>query len=365
MKPLYEFSPELQMRFIEGHLNSGRLIGRKQGTFADIFFLDNGGQRFAAKCPKINRFGNAAEARSALEQAIVEIENTVRYQQYAGVNRFGPLKLVLGWPFYLSSMRDGTLSEMIATGRGEWNDLQKLATLIQIAHTLNYCGSLGLSAHQDLKPENILIGRIPLDSLSGKINPATIVGFTTVAYVSDFGMADAFRHIGRNSGSRPYMAPEQYEREPLVDGSKIDVFALGVIAFELFADGLHPVGERTSEVWPEKAPGKPSKWNHENVWKNWSRGPKNLAPLTNNAGLPSSFNKLVERSLIADAMQRPGLDEVENELWLSLVEVSRDWAAGVRMQIEYFDSFAPQGESRKPSYMDECIEKLREFYSQT
>jgi hypothetical protein len=88
MKPLYEFSPELQMRFIEGHLNSGRLIGRKEGTFADIFLLDTGSQRFAAKCPKISRFGNAAAARGALEQAITEIENTVKYQKYAGVNRF-------------------------------------------------------------------------------------------------------------------------------------------------------------------------------------------------------------------------------------------------------------------------------------
>ena len=365
MKPLYEFSPELQMRFIEGHLNSGRLIGRKQGTFADIFFLDNGGQRFAAKCPKINRFGNAAEARSALEQAIVEIENTVRYQQYAGVNRFGPLKLVLGWPFYLSSMRDGTLSEMIATGRGEWNDLQKLATLIQIAHTLNYCGSLGLSAHQDLKPENILIGRIPLDSLSGKINPATIVGFTTVAYVSDFGMADAFRHIGRNSGSRPYMAPEQYEREPLVDGSKIDVFALGVIAFELFADGLHPVGERTSECGRRKRLANLQSGITRMFGKTGREDQKIWLLLRTTPVYPAPSINWSRGVLIADAMQRPGLDEVENELWLSLVEVSRDWAAGVRMQIEYFNSFAPQGESRKPSYMDECIEKLREFYSQT
>jgi serine/threonine protein kinase len=261
-------------------------------------------------------------------------------------------------------MRDGTLSEVIAGPTG-WNDLQRLATLIQIAHTLNYCRSLGLVAHQDLKPDNILIGRIPLNSLSNELGLAEIVGFTTVAYVSDFGMADAFRHIGKNSGSRPYMAPEQYEKRLLVDGSKIDVFALGVIAFELFADGLHPIGERTSEVWPEKAPGKPSKWNHEDVWKIWSGRSKCFAPLTNNAGLPRSVNKLVERSLAADAAQRPGMDEFENELWLSLVEVSRNWAAGVRMQIEYFDSFAPPGESRKPSYMDECIEKLREFYSQT
>lgn len=354
----------MQMRFIEGHLNSGTLIGGKQGAFADIFFLDIGSQRFAAKCPKISRFGKATEARSALEQAIVEMENTVKYQRYPGVNRFGPPKLVLGWPFYLSSMRDGTLSEMISKPNG-WNNLQRFATLIQVAHTLNYCRSLGLSAHQDLKPDNILLGRIATADLGGKVAPKEIIGFTTVAYVSDFGMADAFRSIGRNTGSRPYMAPEQYEKGLLVDGSKIDVFALGVIAFELFADGLHPVGERTSEVWPERAPGKPSKWAQKRVWRDWSGRSKNLAALTSNPDLPNSFNQLIERSLAADAADRPDMDEVESCLWVSLAGVSRVWAAGVRMQIEYFDSFAPPGEPREPSYTDQCIEELRVFYSET
>jgi serine/threonine protein kinase len=245
-----------------------------------------------------------------------------------------------------------------------WNNLQKFVTLIQVAHTLNYCRSLGLVAHQDLKHANIFIQRIRLDGLS-KIDLAQIVGLTTVAYVADFGLADAFRQIGKNSGSRPYMAPEQYKESLLVDGSKIDVFALGVIAFECFTDGLHPVGARTSEVWPRRAQGKPSKWNREDVWKTWAHRPKDLTSLVNNGDLPSSFKKLVVRCLAVDPAGRPDMDDVENELWLSLKEINPDCAAGVRMQIEDLDRDAPPATPRERSYMDECIEELRIFYSQT
>jgi hypothetical protein len=51
MKPLYEFAGEQQSRFIEDHLNHGRIVERTRGSFGEIFFLDGPGQGFAAKCP--------------------------------------------------------------------------------------------------------------------------------------------------------------------------------------------------------------------------------------------------------------------------------------------------------------------------
>ena len=87
-------------------------------------------------------------------------------------------------------------------------------------------------------------------NLSPEIDPHVVAGYQTNIYVSDFGIADAFRNIGQNTGSRPYMAPEQFSQEMIVDGSKIDVFALGVIAFECFTDGMHPIGELTTDVLP-------------------------------------------------------------------------------------------------------------------
>jgi serine/threonine protein kinase len=82
-------------------------------------------------------------------------------------------------------------------------------------------------------------------------------------FVGDFGLANAFKDFGRTSGSRPYMAPEQFSADP-VDPSApalFDIFALGVIAFECFTDGYHPIGITTADVWPRRRPGTPAKWD--------------------------------------------------------------------------------------------------------
>ena len=97
MKLLYEFPPEIQNMFIEFHLNRGKLVGRTEGSFGEIFFFGESGQRSAAKCPRISRFGNPTNARAALEKAIYEIDNTRRYQRYPGVHLSHPL--IAHWQF--------------------------------------------------------------------------------------------------------------------------------------------------------------------------------------------------------------------------------------------------------------------------
>ncbi|MEM7605740.1 MAG: serine/threonine-protein kinase [Myxococcota bacterium] len=78
---------------------------------------------------------------------------------------------------------------------------------------------LGL-VHRDLSPQNVLI------SWTGHVS------------VTDFGVAKARAHAtetasGIIKGKMAYMAPEQLRYEPLTP--KTDLFALGVVLFELFA----------------------------------------------------------------------------------------------------------------------------------
>ena len=61
--------------------------------------------------------------------------------------------------------------------------------------------------------------------------------------------------LGHPYGSRPYMAPEQYkrtddERDRRLNFSRVDVFALGVIMYEMLTGGIHTVGEHVSLIWP-------------------------------------------------------------------------------------------------------------------
>jgi hypothetical protein len=71
--------------------------------------------------------------------------------------------------------------------------------------------------HRDLKPENILLGRR---------------GGELVAKVSDFGVSTLGTSMGARSciGSPAYMAPEQFYDQY---DARIDVYALGVIAYEI------------------------------------------------------------------------------------------------------------------------------------
>ena len=86
---------------------------------------------------------------------------------------------------------------------------------------VDYIHARGL-CHRDLKLENILV--------DDQYNLRLI----------DFGMSKRLDNLLKGdvpnprSGSKPYMAPEIDSEEPVQDGTKSDVFALGCILFTMF-----------------------------------------------------------------------------------------------------------------------------------
>ena len=185
-----------------------------------------------------------------------ELEKTHRIFMVPWINRFFDVQIIHGWPYILSRYRDGSLEDLIANPLA-WSLQDRFASLIQIVRALRLARERGIAAHQDLKPGNVFF-----DDLSRKGVPNESKGMLFHMFVGDFGLADAFRDFGRNSGSRPYMAPEQFSSTPIEPAMPIafDVFALGVITFEVFTDGTHPVGVTTADVWPWRQ-GIPQKWN--------------------------------------------------------------------------------------------------------
>ncbi len=98
-----------------------------------------------------------------------------------------------------------------------------LSILREVAGALAQAHARGV-VHRDIKPENIL--------LSGGH-----------AVLSDFGIARALQQVatgerltgtGLGIGTPGYMAPEQLAGDPTVD-ARADVFALGVVAYEMLA----------------------------------------------------------------------------------------------------------------------------------
>lgn len=124
-----------------------------------------------------------------------------------------------------------TLADLLPS-RLAWTEAVRL--LLPVCQALTYAHQQGV-VHRDVKPANILLAadeRIKL---------------------TDFGIArqETAKHLtqtGSVVGTPLYMAPEQLAGQKAVD-SRADVFALGVILFELIA-GQNPfAGEESSPGW--------------------------------------------------------------------------------------------------------------------
>lgn len=106
--------------------------------------------------------------------------------------------------------------------------VEKVADALAIAHRR--------IVHRDLKPANIFLN-------DGAIDEPLIM---------DFGLSllDKPEIAGSHAGTPRYMAPEQYGG---LANALSDIFALGVIAYELLTGGKRPLGDQmrrpTAEAW--------------------------------------------------------------------------------------------------------------------
>jgi tetratricopeptide (TPR) repeat protein/tRNA A-37 threonylcarbamoyl transferase component Bud32 len=158
---------------------------------------------------------------------------------------------------------------------------QALGVLRDVARALDYAHSHDV-VHRDIKPDNVLLGY-------------------DAAVVADFGVAKAMaaaRTHGAESttltrggmalGTPAYMSPEQAAGDPMAD-HRADIYAWGILAYELFA-GVHPfAGRRTVQAL---------------VTAHLTEHPRPLgeaAPL-----VPATLSALVTRCLAKDPAARPG-----------------------------------------------------------
>lgn len=175
----------------------------------------------------------------------------------------------------------GSLRDAL-TRRGRFSALeaakivQQIATGLQVAHDK-------LLTHRDMKPENVL-----LDADS-------------IAKVLDFGMALCAAQISDDTlshgGTLPYMSPEQVRREiDHLDG-RTDVWALGVILYELLT------GERPFQGVDRAA-------TREAI-----KNDRPIAPSKRVRGIPNSLERICLRCLDKDRDQRmPSAAELAEQL---------------------------------------------------
>jgi eukaryotic-like serine/threonine-protein kinase len=121
---------------------------------------------------------------------------------------------------------------------GGWDLGRRLRVLIAIAGAVQHAHTRGV-IHRDLKPANILV------DAGGQ---PKILDFGIARAVSEEGpAATRLTHAGEVVGTVWYMSPEQLSGDPLAVDLRSDVYALGVILYELLSGEL-PYAIRESSL---------------------------------------------------------------------------------------------------------------------
>ena len=147
--------------------------------------------------------------------------------------------------FTMRRVRGLTLKSVIeelargdAEMKSRYSRRKLLTAFVSVALAVHYAHTRGV-LHRDLKPSNIMLGEL------GEV------------YVLDWGIAkvvegaatggSALTLEGSMVGTPAYMAPEQLLRKPTLD-PRTDVYALGVILFEILALRLLHQGRDTPQI---------------------------------------------------------------------------------------------------------------------
>ncbi len=173
---------------------------------------------------------------SLCQQYIKEAKNAAKLEYPGIVPVYQVGTLENGQPFVVQRLIEGTTLRKFLSEMGQVALLRACKLMAEVAGAVGKAHEVGM-IHRDLKPDNIL-----LDS-QGK------------PWVADFGLAiledEQQHHRGERAGTPLYMSPEQLQgRADWLDG-RADIYALGVMLYELLV-GRPPFEAKTLKELEEQ-----------------------------------------------------------------------------------------------------------------
>jgi tetratricopeptide (TPR) repeat protein len=137
-----------------------------------------------------------------------------------------------GGPYLVLEFVDGVALDRYAAQRGLDLDA-RLALIADVAEAVAHAHARGV-VHRDLKPGNVLV------DANGRAKVLDFGIARLVAADADDGSLPLRTQPGQLLGTLPYMAPELFGEDAATADVRVDVYALGVITYELVA-GRQPI----------------------------------------------------------------------------------------------------------------------------
>ena len=175
--------------------------------------------------------------------------NTLSNLRHPNIVGYYGIRQDLGRTYFLMDHVEGhTLGEEIRRKKRQIHPTRIRKVFREICSALHYSHSMGF-VHCDLKPSNILVDK------SGAIK------------ITDFGLArmsETSTSSLPTAGTPPYMSPEQIRGDTPIRA--FDIYALGVIIFELFTGGERPfTGQQATAAGITGTLRDKIRWEHQNI----------------------------------------------------------------------------------------------------
>ena len=176
----------------------------------------------------LRRFEHEARALGRLQHpGIAQI-----YEAGTAETGFGPQ------PYFAMEFIRG-MSLLEYAGQQQLNARERLDLLVRICEAVHHAHQRGL-IHRDLKPGNILVD---------ETGQPKILDFGVARATDSDAQGTRQTDLGQLVGTLAYMSPEQALGDPLELDTRSDVYALGVILYELLAGCMpYRIGQKLHEV---------------------------------------------------------------------------------------------------------------------
>jgi serine/threonine-protein kinase len=230
--------------------------------------------------------------------------NAIRHENIVDIYDFG--RDPQGRVFFVMEYLEGEpLSARIHRGALPWAEafplLEQTLRALKAAHDKGF-------VHRDLKPDNIW-----LQYVDGRVQ-VKLLDFGIAKLVGSESPKEKLTRTGSVIGTPHYMSPEQINGSRTVD-HRTDIYAMGVIMYELFA-GITPfVGDTLQAI----------------MTGHLFKEPPRLADVPANLGVPAPIAEIVDRMLVKDAADRyesvadvlADLHDVNRNQWPARAETLR------------------------------------------